>query len=63
MSEEPREPMAGADGRKQRSGKDRRQGEDRRKERRGIWNLPILKLLLNRRKSGERRKGADRRQQ
>ena len=63
MSEEPREPTSGGEGQERRSGKDRRQGGDRRKENRGVWNVPILKRLVDRRRGGDRRSGEDRRRQ
>ena len=44
-----------------RSGEDRRRGAERRQEDRGIWNVPVLRRLIDRRKGGDRRSGADRR--
>ena len=44
-----------------RSGADRRQGGDRRQQDRGIWKVPILRRLIDRRSGEERRSGRDRR--
>lgn len=63
MSEESREPEAGAERPERRGGGDRRQGGDRRKENRGIWNVPVLRRLIDRRRGPDRRSGTDRRQE
>ncbi len=61
MSEEFRESVADGDPQERRSGEDRRRSSERRKENRGVWNVPVLKRLVDRRKDGDRRSGAERR--
>ena len=61
MSEQSRDPEAGGESQERRSGADRRQQGERRREDRGIWNVPVLKRLIDRRKGGDRRSGTERR--
>ena len=61
MSDESRDTTTRGEQPERRSGRDRRKGVERRKENRGIWNAPVLKHLVDRRKGGDRRSGADRR--
>jgi hypothetical protein len=61
MSEEPVEPTSGGDGEDRRSGVDRRAGGDRRQTDRGVWNMPVLRRLVDRRRGEDRRRGGDRR--
>ena len=62
MAEETRDSTTAGGRSERRSGGDRRQGGDRRKEQRGIWNVPVLRRLMDRRKGGDRRSGEERRQ-
>ena len=61
MSDQPREPTADDARPERRSGDDRRGGVDRREQDRGIWNVPVLRRLVNRRSGDDRRAGSDRR--
>ncbi len=62
MPDETPETGSGGTPEERRSGADRRQGGDRRQQDRGIWNVPVLRRILDRRKGGDRRSGEDRRQ-
>ncbi len=61
MSEQPREPETGGESEERRSGAERRQEGERRRQDRGVWHVPVLKRLIDRRKGGDRRSGAERR--
>lgn len=61
MSDEDRDTTPEAERQDRRGGEDRRRSGERRESDRGIWNVPVLKRLIDRRQGGDRRGGADRR--
>lgn len=61
MSDETPDSATGGPPEERRSGPDRRQGGDRRQQDRGVWTIPVLRRLIDRRSGEDRRSGKDRR--